>query len=154
MSTIETPKPVSGNGGATVTRVPMMEVTTEPKGIGWVTFSAVMLGFVGVWGVIEGILAIASSRVYTETAVFVFSGLSTWGWIVLALGALCVIAAFSLMTGSEIARWFGVVVAGLNAIGQLFFLDATPWWSMAMFAVSILVIYGLVAYAGARLRMQ
>lgn len=154
MSTLETPRPVTGNGGATAARVPMMEVTTEPKGIGWVMFSAVMLGFVGVWGIVEGILAIASSKVYVANATFVFSDLNTWGWIVLGLGVLCVLAAFALMTGSELARWFGVAVAATNAVGQLFFVDAYPWWSMAMFAIDILVIYGLVAYAGARLRMQ
>ncbi len=154
MSTLETPRPVSGNGGATVARVPMMEMTTEPTGIGWVMFSAIMLGFVGVWGIIEGILAVSSSKVFTANATFVFSDLNTWGWIVLGLGVLCVIAAFSLMTGSELARWFGIAVAATSAFGQLFFLDAYPWWSMAVFAVDILVIYGLAAYAGARLRMQ
>ena len=122
--------------------------------MGWVLFSAIMLAFVGVWGVIEGILAISSSKVFTANATFVFSGLNTWGWIVTVLGALCLVAAFSLMSGSELARWFGIAVAGVNAVGQLFFPDAYPWWSMAIFAIDILIIYGLAAYAGARLRQQ
>jgi hypothetical protein len=113
-----------------------------------------MLGFVGVWGILDGILAISSSKVYVADATFVFSDLNTWGWIVLTLGVLCVIAAFFLMTGSEVARWFAIAVVGVNAFGQLLFVHANPWWAMAMFAVDILIIYGLVVYAGARLRIQ
>ena len=42
--------------------------------------------------------------------------------------------------------------AGLNAIGQLMFAPAYPWWSLAMFAIDILIIYGLAVYGGGRLR--
>ena len=43
----------------------------------------------------------------------------------------------------------GIVVAGLGAIGALLSLPAYPFWSLAIFAVDVLVIYGLAAY-GAR----
>ena len=123
-----------------------------PRGSGWVTFAAVMLGVAGVWNAIDGILAIADSRVYTGHAVLVFSSLSTWGWIVLILGILQLLAAGALVGGSELARWFGISVAGLNAIGQLLFVPVYPWWAIAMFTLDILIIYGLAVYAGARLR--
>ena len=127
---------------------------TAPRGVAWVTFSAIVLGLVGVFSFIDGILAISSSKVFTADATYVFSGLNTWGWIVMILGALAVIAAFALLTGSELARWFGIAVASLNGIGQLMFVHANPWWSMAMFAVDIIVIYSLAAYAGKRLRLD
>jgi hypothetical protein len=154
MSTIEKPRTFTTNGGTATASAPTTGVQTEVQGLGWVAFSAIMLGIAGVWGVIEGILAISSSKVFVADATFVFSGLHTWGWIVLVLGVLCVVAAFSLMAGSEVARWFGITVAGVNGLGQLMFVHANPWWAMAMFAVDILIIYGLVAYAGARLRLQ
>ncbi len=34
------------------------------------------------------------------------------------------------------------------------FIHANPWWSMAIFAVDMLIIYGLAAYGGARLRLR
>jgi hypothetical protein len=123
-----------------------------PKGVGWVVFSAIVLGLVGIFSFIDGILAISSSKVFTANATYVFSDLHTWGWIVTILGALAVCAAFALLTGSELARWFGITVASLNAIGQLMFVHANPWWAVSMFAVDILVIYGLAVYAGSRLR--
>jgi hypothetical protein len=41
-------------------------------------------------------------------------------------------------------------VAGLSSIGALMSLPAYPFWSLAIFAVDVLVIYGLAAYGGQR----
>jgi hypothetical protein len=124
----------------------------EPRGLGWITFAAVMLGLAGTWNFVDGILAISSSHVYTANATYVFSDLNTWGWIVLVLGVLEGLAALSILSGSEFARWFGISAAGLNAIGQLMFIPAYPWWGLAMFSVDLLIIYALAVYGGRRLK--
>jgi hypothetical protein len=121
-------------------------------GAGWVGFAAIMLGFAGIWNAINGMLAIGSSRVYVDDAVFVFSDLNTWGWIMTVLGVLMIVAALAVVNGSELARWFGIVAAGLNAMGQLYFMASYPLWAICMFAVDILIIYGLAAYGGKRLK--
>ena len=121
-------------------------------GYGLLIFAVTMMAVAGIWGIIEGIAAIADSRVFTANAVFVFSGLNTWGWIVLGLGSLLLLSAFTLFTGSQFARWFGITAAGLYAFGQLMFIQAYPLWSMAMFAASVIIIYALAAYAGPKLR--
>ena len=59
----------------------------------WVGFAAVMLALAGFWNIFEGFAAIFQSKVYTASATYVFSDLRTWGWIVLALGILLVVAA-------------------------------------------------------------
>lgn len=119
-------------------------------GAGWVGFSAIMLGLVGTWNMLEGIMAIAKSRVYVGDEKFVAGDLQTWGWIMLILGIVVLIAAFGIASGNPLARWFGIFAASINAIGQLFYLDANPWWGMAMFAVDVLIVYGLVVYGGQR----
>jgi uncharacterized membrane protein (DUF2068 family) len=111
-----------------------------------------MLGLAGTFNVIDGIIALSKSSFFTTNATYVFSNLHTWGWIVLILGILQLVAGFTLWGGSELARWFGIIAAGLNAIGQLLFIPAVPLWSLAMFSIDVLIIYGLVAYAGKRLR--
>jgi hypothetical protein len=122
------------------------------RGAGWVGFAAIMLGLAGVWNSLTGVLAIGDSRVFVGEEVFVFSNLNTWGWIMLGLGVLQIVAAFAVVSGSEIARWFGIVAASINAIGQLYFIPAFPLWAVSMFAVDILIIYGLTVYGGKRLR--
>lgn len=118
------------------------------RGLGWMTFAGLMLGFAGTFTVIDGIVALAKSKFYVADAVYVFGDVRTWGWIMLIVGTIELVAAFAVFSGSQLARWFGVAVAGLNGIAQLMFLPAYPWWAISVFAVDVLVIYALVAYGG------
>jgi hypothetical protein len=124
----------------------------DPKGWGWVLFAAVMLGLASFWNVFAGIAAISNAHVFVANAHYVFSDLSTWGWIILILGVLQGCAALTLMTGSEVARWFGIACAAVNSIGQLMFVPAYPLWGISMFAIDLLIIYALAVYGGSRLR--
>jgi hypothetical protein len=124
----------------------------ETEGSGWIVFAASMLGLAGVWNAIQGILAIGDSRVFVGETTFVFSNLNTWGWIVLLLGVAQLLAAFAIVSGSEFARWFGIAIAGVNAIGQLFWVSAYPFWAIAIFAIDILIIYALAVYGGSKLK--
>ena len=123
-----------------------------PAGAGLLVFAVAMMAVAGTWAIIEGIAAIASSRIFVADSVFIFSNLNTLGWIMLGLGTLLLLAAFTVLTGSQFARWFGITAAGLNGIGQLFFIQAYPLWSIAMFAADVIIIYALATYAGPKLR--
>ncbi len=123
----------------------------DTQGAGWLAFASIMLGLGGIWAVFEGILAIGRSKVFTPNATYVFSDLRTWGWIVLILGVLMLMAAAAIVQGSNIGRWFGIFAASINGIGQLMFLHAYPLWSVTMFTIDILIIYGLAAYGGRRM---
>jgi len=69
-------------------------------------------------------------------------------WVVslVSLAAGLGLAAFGIWAKTPGVRWVGVTVAALNAIAQLLFIDAYPFWSLALFTIDILVIYGLVAH--------
>lgn len=124
----------------------------DVAGSGWLTFAATLLGLAGTFNIIDGIVGLSKSKFFTANATYVFSDLRTWAWILLILGVLQLVAAFSLFGGSEWARWFGIVTASLNAIGQLLASPGYPLWSLTMFAVDIVIIYALAVYAGRRLR--
>ncbi|MBW8060393.1 MAG: hypothetical protein FVQ78_08730 [Solirubrobacterales bacterium] len=110
---------------------------------GWWVFAGVLLLIAGVLNIVYGIAAIGDSRFFTEDAAYIISGLNTWGWILLIVGVLELVAAFSLFSGGEYGRWFGIFIASLNAIGALLALPAAPFWSLAVFALAIIVIYKL-----------
>ncbi len=116
------------------------------RGDGWLLFAALMLGLAGTFNVIDGIVALSKSKFFTQNATYVFSDLRTWGWIVVVLGIVQILAALAVVNRSQWARWFGVGAAGVNAIAQLVWIPAYPFWSLAMFAVDVLVIYGLTVY--------
>ncbi len=121
----------------------------DSGGAGWVLFAGTMLVLLAAMNAIYGIAAVSNSTFFVGGAKFVFSGLNTWGWI------LIVIAAVQLVTGIGVwfqwtgVRWIGVAIAGLNAIAQLLAMPAYPLWSLCLFMIDVLVIYGLVVH-GAR----
>lgn len=108
---------------------------------GWVTFAGVLLMIAGVLNVIWGIAAIADSSFFVEDTRYILSGLNTWGWVALILGILQVFAAFSLWSGGLYGRVFGIGTAGLSAIGALLSIPAYPFWSLAIFALDIIIIH-------------
>ncbi len=120
----------------------------EQAGAGWVMFAGIMLLVVGVLNVIYGIAAVGNSKFFVHETQYILSGLNTWGWVTIVLGALEILAAFSIWSGGGFGRWFGIIVASLSAIGALLSMPAYPFWSLAIFAIDILIIYGLAAYGG------
>jgi hypothetical protein len=118
----------------------------EPRGLGLVFFAAIMLLVVGLFNVIDGIAAIANSHVFVANAHYVFGDLRAWGWVVLILGLLQLLAGGGVMVGNQAARWFGIAVIGLNLVSQLFFIPAYPFWALTIIAFDVFALYGLCVY--------
>jgi len=108
---------------------------------GWVTFAGVMLLLVGTLNVIYGIAAIGNSSFFVNDTRFIFGGLNSWGWIILVIGVLQFFAAFSLWSGGLYGRVIGLAAAGISAIGALLSIPAYPFWSLAVFAVDIVIMH-------------
>jgi hypothetical protein len=118
------------------------------EGEGWVAFAGIMIAIVGVLNFIYGIAAISNSHFYVREATFIISGLNTWGWVLMITGIIQFCAAIAIFGHVEWGRWIGILTASVNAIIQLIFIPAYPFGSLALFALDILIIYGLVAYGG------
>jgi hypothetical protein len=103
-----------------------------------------MLG--GVLNIIYGIAAISNSDFFIHNTHYVFSNLKTWGWIVLIVGILELCASASLLAGKGFGRWVGIIVGSLAAISALLSIPAYPLWSLAIFALSLWIVYGLAVY--------
>lgn len=120
------------------------------QGAGWLMFAGIMVLIVAVLNIIYGIAAIDNSSFFIEDERFILSDLNTWGWIVLIIGVLQLFAGFSIWAGGGYGRWIGIITASVSAIGALLSMPGYPFWSLAIFAIDILIIYGLAAYGGRR----
>lgn len=118
----------------------------EHRGAGRTFFAALLLGIGGILNVVWGIAAISNSHFFAQHQHYVFGSLNSWGWITLILGILELIASVSLFGGGEFGRWIGIVVGSLVALDALFDIPARPFWSLAVFALSLWIVYGLVIY--------
>jgi hypothetical protein len=115
---------------------------------GWVQFAAVVLLISGLFGAIQGLVAIIAPEPYfvvSNGALFLLD-LDGWGWWNLAIGILLVVTAAALFTNATWARVVAIILACLSAVGQVFLLPAQPWWSAIIIAVDVLVIYALTAH--------
>jgi hypothetical protein len=115
---------------------------------GWVIFAAVMLIIVGILNVIWGIAAIADSKFFVQDQKYILSNLNLWGWITLIIGALQLLAGFSLWSGNLYGRAMAILFASLSALAALLSIPAYPFWSLAIFAIDIIVIYQVAMYGG------
>jgi hypothetical protein len=107
-----------------------------------------MVLLAGVLNLIWGIAAVSSSGFFATHARYILSGLHTWGWIAVFVGLLQLTAAYSIWTGGEYGRWFGVFAATLNAVSALMSITAYPFWGICVFLIDVLIIYALVTYGG------
>src|SRR4051812_39020572 len=108
---------------------------------GWVTFAGVMLLIAGALNVIYGIAAIGDSKFFINDSKYILSNLNTWGWITLVIGVIQVLAAFSLWSGNLYGRIIAIGATGLSAIAALLSIPAYPLWSLAIFAIDIVIIH-------------
>lgn len=115
--------------------------------LGWTTFAALVLGFAGMFQIIDGIAAIAGDELHAVTTNWTFSfDLTTWGWIHLVLGIVLVLSGFGVLSGNLAARTVGVLVAALSAIASFASLPYYPIWAIVIIAVDIAVIWALTVH--------
>ena len=118
----------------------------DDHGAGWVAFAAVMLLILATLNVIDGIAAVSNSTFFTENARFVISDLNTWGWVLILCGLVQGAVGLGVWAQVGGVRWLGVAIASVNAVVQLLFIPAYPFWSLCLFTLDIFVIYGLIAH--------
>jgi hypothetical protein len=116
----------------------------EMRGTGRAAFAATLLLIAGTLNIIYGIGALDSANIFANDTRYVFTNLSTMGWVLIILGVIQLTGGFSLLAGNTYGRVIGLVGAGLGAIGALLSVGgAYPWWSLAIFFLCVYVIHGL-----------
>jgi hypothetical protein len=118
----------------------------DGRGAGMVLFASILLFVISFFNMLYGIAAIANSHVFIGNATYVLGDLRSWGWIVLIIGVLQILAAAGVLAGNQAARWTGVALLALNAIGQMMFIPSYPFWSLMIIALDVVALWGLCAY--------
>jgi len=124
-------------------------VYEDPSGwASWVIFGGVMLILLGIFHVIQGLVALVHDDFYlvTKNGLLLNFDFTSWGWIHLVLGVLIGLVGVGLLTGNTAARVAGVVLAVLSAVVNLLFIAAYPAWSVMIIALDVIVIYSIVVH--------
>ena len=115
---------------------------------GWIGFAGIVMLIIGGIDFIQGLIALFDDKYYVVSASgFLVVDLTGWGWIMVIWGAVLVLAGLALLAGQGWARWFTIIVVGLNFFAQLGFLGNSqyPLWALTALALNVVVLYALTA---------
>ena len=119
------------------------DFTTDIPLTGWAAFSAAWLVIAGAFNIVSGATAIHKKNEIESAGLFLFSNFGTWGWIILIIGVVQVVAGWLVFTGSGAGYTLGLVIAMVAAFIWFFFIFSTPGATLIGVIVNGLVIYGL-----------
>jgi hypothetical protein len=126
-------------------------MTAPVRGEGRTAFAGIILLIVGFFNAVYGIALIAQDQVVMQgrpdDGVVLIGDVTTWGWVLLLLGIVQVLAGLGLLAGQTWARVLGIIGAALVAIAQFpVFFGPHPLWSLTVVALCAWIIHGLVVY--------
>ena len=115
---------------------------------GWIMFACTMMFILGCFHAIAGFVGIFEEDYYQvgENGLVVSVDYTVWGFVHLFLGAAIFLSGIGVMSGNLAARSVGVLLAGLNALVALVFIEAAPGWGVIVVVVDTLVIYALTVH--------
>lgn len=112
--------------------------------LGITTFAGALLALVGVFQIFEAIAAIAKDTIFVRGLDYTWQfNIQTWGWIHLIIGLIGLATGIGIVLGQTWGYLIGVGIAGLSALTNFMFMPYYPFWSFAVIALDVLVIWAL-----------
>jgi hypothetical protein len=114
-----------------------------------VTFAAIIMFVLGGFHVLLAISEFANSTwVLSRLDIELFIPiLFIWGIVDLLIGAIALYAGFSILRGGTFGWIMGQTFATFGMVRWLFYIPVAPVLAVAVIALDILVIYGLVKHS-------
>jgi hypothetical protein len=126
----------------------MSTTAYAPKSSGWLTFAAIILAAVGFFRLISGIAYFADSVRVNDVSNGLFGdNLFWWGIWDLAIAALALYAAYSLLGNNEFGRVVGYIWAILVIVQSFLLITWAPWFAFGAIVLAVLVIWALATTA-------
>lgn len=116
--------------------------------VGWIVFAGVMMMMIGVFHLIEGLVALFQDSYYLVNAngLTVHVDYTAWGWVHLLAGILVAVAGMGVLSGQVWARTIGVIMAVISALLNFAFIAAYPFWSAIVIALDVFIIMALTVH--------
>jgi hypothetical protein len=112
-------------------------------------FAGVLLIIVGTINIIYGIGALDDANIFVNDTRFILDDLNTLGWVLIILGVIQLTGGLSLLAGNTYGRVIGITGGVLGAIGALLSIGGdNPWWSLAVFALCVYIVHGIIVFGG------
>ncbi|HVN12418.1 MAG TPA: hypothetical protein VMT69_10005 [Kineosporiaceae bacterium] len=115
-------------------------------------FAALLLIMMGVMQALEGLAALIHGDFFSVSNEYAYRANTTaWGWGHLLVGILAVVVGFGIFAGVAVARYTGIAVAFVSAVGNFLFIPYYPFWAILLVALNIAVMWALAGFDPRRL---
>jgi hypothetical protein len=112
--------------------------------VGGIAFAGTVMVMIGIFQVLEGLVAIFNDEFFVVTRNYTFDlDVTAWGWIHLIIGIIVVATGFGLFARSTWAGVTGIMLCVLSAISNFFFIPYYPIWALLLIGLNIWVIWAL-----------
>jgi hypothetical protein len=120
----------------------MNHTGTRDQAQGWITFVAVLFGVIGLFNVIDGLVALAGDKHFDKTELFT-GNLTLWGVILLVTAGLQLLTSVLIFKRNANGQGLGVILCVFNILTHMAFVSVYPIWSLLIIAIDLMIIYGL-----------
>lgn len=110
----------------------------------WSSFAGVFLFVVGLFNILDGVIMLARKEYFDEAAL-VFADLQTWGWAMLVIGVVQLLAGWLVVSRSPVGRWVGLAIVVISMVVSFLAIGAYPFWTLIILVIDAMVIWGLTA---------
>jgi hypothetical protein len=112
--------------------------------LGGMAFAGSVMLLIGIFQAIAGLVAIFDDNFYVVTRNYTFDiDTTVWGWIQLLIGAAVLACGLGLLSRKTWAGVTVIVLAGLSAVANFFFIPYYPFWSILVIALDVWVIWSV-----------
>jgi hypothetical protein len=121
---------------------------TDRQPNAWATglslFAGSLLIVVGVFHVLEGIVAVANDNFFVKAPNYTFNiDTTAYGWTHILMGVILVLVGCGILAGQTWARYTGIFFASLSMIENFLFVPYYPVWSIVLIALDVAVVWAL-----------
>jgi len=114
------------------------------EGSSYSNFAGIFLFVVGLFNVLEGFMTLWRKE-YFDGADLVVSNLQTWGWAMLVIGVVQLLAGWLVLSRSSVGRWVGIVIIVISMMASFVAIGVYPFWTFIILAIDAMVLWGLTA---------
>jgi hypothetical protein len=114
------------------------------EGSSYSNFAGIFLFVVGLFNILDGVIMLWRKEYFADASL-VFSNLQTWGWAVLVIGVVQVLAGWLVLSRSSVGRWVGIVIVIISMMVSFVAIGAYPFWTLIILVVDAMVLWGLTA---------
>lgn len=120
----------------------MSDRGTAVGGSSYSNFAGIFLFVAGLFNILDGVMTLWRKE-YFEGAEVVVANLQTWGWIILVVGIVQVLAGWLVLSRSPFGRWVGIAIVIVSMMVSFLAIGVYPFWTLIILVIDAIVLWGL-----------